>query len=788
MQEEPNFRTVRSALLRDPFVLSVAALILVLALPFYLPLLPQSSLKEAAFHYSDFLLLLLTSLAFFPASSAVLSEQSRRFYQYCTIGFGFWLLIGVLDVLSLETLSIQYLWMTDVFSDILYLLFYLSLVMASAVRPDRRPESHSQRLVDNFDASGSILFIFGLLVYFIVIPITTSPADYDSWLPSLLLYVVLDLYLAVRFGYLASTTPGLRWRATYGLMTIGALSWALLDFIEALSHMPNPWLEPYQPTLIDPFWSLPFLIFVAAARVRDLKLPDHSLDGTLVLAETELDSGRGGWRKLAGPLVMYTFLFPFLHLGLHTLGLLAPEGRFARELLVLFFLISLGSMALVKQHLIENRNLTLREQRRQAEEAIRLLEKAFQTMPLGLTITDLEGRILFTNPAEAEMHGYSVGELVGRDASHFGPAEFRSGQRADTLWRAGTWHRESLNIRRDGSSFPVQLISHVVRDQIGYPIALVTSCEDITERKRSERRAQRMEHLAALGQMSATLAHEIRNPLGAIALNLRYLSDLLTGDATEPGPEEAAKEALETMDDLFAGVERLQGLVQGILNFTRPLVSNLTREDLSDVLTSALGTATGVAKEAGVEVVRELRHPPTKVDVDAAQIKQVLTNLIENAVQAMPEGGRITVTSQLLGDTVEIRVSDTGSGISPDNREKIFQPFFTTKVTGIGLGLAIVFRILEQHGGHIAVEDADASGESTSAPTGSTFVLTLPVAGTHDPRDVPLDVTPPEFPNESAAAPQSDDPAHLDRTLRPESVAQPETSSEENKPTHVASS
>lgn len=762
MQEEPTFRTVRSALLRDPFVLGVGTLIVLLALPFYLPLLPQSALKEAAYHYSDFLLLLLTSVAFFPSSSAALSRQSRRFYQYCTIGFGFWLLIGVLDVLSLETLSVQYLWMTDVFSDILYLLFYLSLVLASAVRPDRRPASNSQRLEDNFDASGSILFIFGLLVYFIVIPITTSPADYDSWLPSLLLYVVLDLYLAVRFGYLASTTPGLRWRATYSLMTIGALSWGLLDFFEALSHIPDPWLEPFQPSLLDPMWSVPFLIFVAAARVRFLELPNHSLDKTLVLPETLIDSGRATWRKLAGPLVMYTFLFPFLHLGLHTLGLLAPEGRFARELLVLFFLISLGSMALVKQHLIEKRNLTLRAQRQQAEEAIRLLEKAFQTMPLGLTITDLEGRILFTNPAEAEMHGYSVEELVGQRASRFGPAEFRSGQRADILWRAGTWHRESLNIRRDGGSFPVQLISHVVRDQLGHPMALVTSCEDITERKRTERRAQRMEHLAALGQMSATLAHEIRNPLGAIALNLRYLSDLQTGDATASRPGEAEEDARETLDDLFAGVERLQGLVQGILNFTRPLVSNLTREDLGVVLDSTLGTAAMAAEEAGIEIVRELQHTPTQVDVDAAQIKQVMTNLIDNAVQEMPDGGRITVASRRVGDAVEIRVSDTGPGISPDNREKIFQPFFTTKVTGIGLGLAIVFRILEQHGGHIAVEDTDASAK----PTGTTFVLTLPVAGTQ------------ELPK-----PFAEDPDTPRRTAQPEP-----TSHRETVLTHAASS
>lgn len=819
-------------LLRDRMVQATLFAWFLFALPFYVPILPEGLLTKLSVYYSDFVMIILVIVAFAGRIRRSGSETARRFHQYITLGFGFWLLVSVFAIALPE---LQYKTLVSVFVDCLFLLLYLCLALASSTRPDLRRVAQQRTVEDDFDISGTVLFIFGLLVYLVLIPGTANQPEYDTSRPSLYLYIALDAYLAVRFGYLASTASARKWRVVYRLLMLATGGWMVLDTLELLSYEVKGFFVPsVSPSAWDPLWYAPFLIFVCAARVQRREFPEP------VVASYEGEPEPFGLRRVVGPLVIYTFVFPSMHLFLHAFGLVDPATRFQRDVLVLFYLLSLGSLAVAKQRYVESQTMTLQRQRRKAEEALRLLEKAFHTMPLGLTITDLDGRILFTNPAEGDMHGYSVQELIGRPASMLAPEEFRRGHRRDHLERSGTWRRESMNQRRNGSRFPVQLISHMVRSTDGVPVALVTSCEDITERKQAELRlreseeryrqlvesfphaifvaqrgqvafansaalglmgiesvadieraqvvellappqelemsggitvhndaqgilprqlrltrrdgstvdlevtrlettyqghralqivahdvtetnrlrlrARRMEHLAALGQMSATLAHEIRNPLGAMALNLRYLSGQLPDSA----------DARETLQDLFAGLDRLQTLVQGILNFTRPMVSSLGREDLSEVLQACLASAGRVCQGTGVKVVTNLHHPPTEVLVDVNQLTQVFTNLFENALQAMPHGGEIAVTTSRREDEVQIVVADTGIGIPPESLEKVFQPFFTTRVTGIGLGLAIVFRIVEQHGGDVAVE--------SEVGRGTSFRITLPVAdaASHD--------------------------------------------------------
>lgn len=144
--------------------------------------------------------------------------------------------------------------------------------------------------------------------------------------------------------------------------------------------------------------------------------------------------------------------------------------------------------AILKKCLIE------RQRWMQQEERLQAMKLAVESMQLGVTVTDQAGRILYTNPAEAEMHGYSVEELFGRDASYFGQPGIRRSVNLDEMRAMGSWKRESVNIRKDGSSFPVQLISDVVRSSFGKPIGIVTTCEDITPRKKREEELRQSEN------------------------------------------------------------------------------------------------------------------------------------------------------------------------------------------------------------------------------------------------------------------------------------------------------
>jgi signal transduction histidine kinase len=225
------------------------------------------------------------------------------------------------------------------------------------------------------------------------------------------------------------------------------------------------------------------------------------------------------------------------------------------------------------------------------------------------------------------------------------------------------------------------------------------------------------DRLAALGEMAAGLAHEIRNPLGAIKGAAQYLS-----------PENLPAENNEFLQIIVDEVNRLNSVVSHFLDYSRPLKQNFVPVELSNVICR---TAKLLSSDLPENVVLKIdvRENLPKVSADAEQLKQVLINLIQNAVQAMPEGGTITLTvrspDSIPGwrfasapETVEIRVLDTGNGIPEEARPHIFVPFYTTKEQGTGLGLAICDRIVKSHGGSIMI--------SSRIGEGTEFIIRLP--------------------------------------------------------------
>ena len=218
------------------------------------------------------------------------------------------------------------------------------------------------------------------------------------------------------------------------------------------------------------------------------------------------------------------------------------------------------------------------------------------------------------------------------------------------------------------------------------------------------------ERLAALGELSAVVAHEVRNPLGVIFNSIGSLRRLVR-------PSGDAKMLFDIVEE---EADRLNRIVGDLLDFARPSTPQVRPESLDRVVEDAVGAALA-QHGAGVELARDLDPELPPVAIDARLVRQAVLNVAVNAVQAMPRGGRITIRTRREPTAARVEIEDTGAGIPDEVRERIFEPFFTTKASGTGLGLAVVRRIVEGHGGQVAVRSTPGSG--------TIFVLRFPLGG-----------------------------------------------------------
>jgi signal transduction histidine kinase len=227
-----------------------------------------------------------------------------------------------------------------------------------------------------------------------------------------------------------------------------------------------------------------------------------------------------------------------------------------------------------------------------------------------------------------------------------------------------------------------------------------------------EHRLIRSERLATVGRMAAHITHEIRNPLASLGLNVELLGD-------EVGPDN--QEARKLVSSIGKEVDRLSDITETYLRFVRLPTPKLEREDLGALVTSVMEFAGGELELAGVTWNIEIEPGLPEVAADESQIRQALLNLVRNAKEAMPGGGSIRLSVSRTADgQVRLVLADSGPGISPENLASIFEPFFSTKVKGTGLGLALVQQIVSEHGGRIEV-DCPPGG-------GTAFAILLPVA------------------------------------------------------------
>jgi two-component system, NtrC family, sensor histidine kinase HydH len=243
--------------------------------------------------------------------------------------------------------------------------------------------------------------------------------------------------------------------------------------------------------------------------------------------------------------------------------------------------------------------------------------------------------------------------------------------------------------------------------------------EQLAEANRHLREAEaivrRTERLAALGQLSAGLAHEIRNPLSTIKTSAEMLHKSVDADSAV---------SHELAGFISSEVDRTNALVTRFLDFARPLQLHLEKTEITEVIDEAVAEVEKHAPPLDVSIYKNYSPDIPPFLLDRQLMERVLYNLLLNAAQASPPRGSVTVKTRQAGDTedgstVEIAVIDRGAGIAPKDRESIFNPFFTTKSSGVGLGLAIVSKIVDEHGGQITVESEPGAG--------SVFRVLLPV-------------------------------------------------------------
>ncbi len=238
--------------------------------------------------------------------------------------------------------------------------------------------------------------------------------------------------------------------------------------------------------------------------------------------------------------------------------------------------------------------------------------------------------------------------------------------------------------------------------------------EKLRQHRELEERLREAERLSAVGKLASGIAHEIRNPLNFINLSIDHIRNRLGG-----GRPDGTAEALALMANIKAEIHRLNIMIENFLTVGKPLTLNKVEVDPVALIQDVVGLARQKALEQGIAIEMDGEAPVPRLQADPVQIKTCLMNVVLNAIQAMPAGGRLRITTVSGSGTVDITISDTGPGISEDDIDRIFNPYFTTKKLGIGLGLAITKKIVEEHQGRITVRSRPNEG--------TDVVISLPV-------------------------------------------------------------
>lgn len=360
---------------------------------------------------------------------------------------------------------------------------------------------------------------------------------------------------------------------------------------------------------------------------------------------------------------------------------------------------AIGLVAILSSYL----NVQLRRSVSQIGSLKTLNENIVRSLSSGLLTVDQDGYVLFANPTALEL----LGRKGNVDGLHCD--ELIAGLRAHLDDSGGFRNRFELVVRRsaDNRDVSLELTCSPLLDEDGTFLGHIVNFQDVTEVRELERVLRRSERLTALGSLAASVAHEVRNPLAAISGCAELLEAESLGEDDQRLIRVIRRESA-----------RLADIVNELLDFTKPRKPQRSKVDLVRALTDLADSVRADPSHEEIELVLGLPREDVEVELDLGQLTQVLWNLVRNGVQAMDGRGRLELGLQAAGERVRLSVRDFGRGIPAEDLDRIFEPFFSTQSGGTGIGLALVQRIVEDHGGEIQV--------FSSVGEGTRFVIELP--------------------------------------------------------------
>jgi two-component system sensor histidine kinase PilS (NtrC family) len=368
---------------------------------------------------------------------------------------------------------------------------------------------------------------------------------------------------------------------------------------------------------------------------------------------------------------------------------------------IAFFVVGLLSGRLAERQ--ARSDVRLQAARKSLANLRALHERIVASIRSGVVTTDLEGRIYTVNAAAHEITGYTEEAIRGQDASIlFGEMKDHVAYALDAAEQGATSPRfETSCLTSEGMRLRLGYSISPLSSEAGETTGMVITFQDLTQVRSLEETSRRQDRLAAIGRMAASIAHEIRNPLAAMRGSIQMLRSEVENDSSQA----------ELMEIILRESDRLNRIITDFLSYARPRSLVQARVDVGDLLHQTFSLLRHSPElSANQSVEAKVPDEPIFANADEGQLKQVFWNLARNALQAMPQGGTLRATlDKNSNDRLRIAFSDSGRGMTPDQVERLFEPFSST-TGGTGLGLSIVYQIIRDHGGTINVRSREGQG------------------------------------------------------------------------------
>lgn len=376
----------------------------------------------------------------------------------------------------------------------------------------------------------------------------------------------------------------------------------------------------------------------------------------------------------------------------------------------------------IKQH-AEQLELAVAQRTRELAEAHDFLNTVLESSTEHAIIAiDTEAHITLFNRGAELMFGYSASDAMGKVVSELIASFYNPGERPFLKWARRSdvegRHQEEVELRRaDQSRLIASVTMTPIRARAAGPIGYVGIIKDLTNERQNEDRLRQMrerlarnEKIAALGRMAAQVVHEVKNPLAGLRLYSLHLKDKIAGKI--PAGEEAL------VDRIVDGIDRLSDTCERILSVARPIRLTPRPVDLNSVIAASLALVEPQMAAKKIKVELNLCELEPRAHIDEAAMRSTLINLLLNAIQAMSEGGDLKVSTAASDHALTVGIADTGCGMTEEQAQHLFEPFYTTKSQGLGLGLFFALTIVEQHSGSVDVESEPGKG--------TKIMITLP--------------------------------------------------------------